>query len=59
MNILIIGLGVSEQLMVLCSKRPVTTLHITFGKEVIKKTVISSGVYSHRACIIKSPYPTD
>ena len=37
MNILIIGLGVSEQLMVLCSKRPVTTLHITFGKEVIKK----------------------
>lgn len=42
-----------------CVQRgPVTTSHITFGKEVIKKTVVSSGVYSHRACIIKSPYPT-
>ena len=38
MDILIIGLGVSEQLMVLFLKKLVTMLNITFGKEVIKKT---------------------
>ena len=59
MNILIIGLGVSEQLMVLCSKRTGHNVAHYIREGSNKKTVVSSGVYSHRACIIKSPYPTD
>ena len=59
MNILIIGLGVIGTTYGSVFKEAGHNVAHYIREGSNKKTVVSSGVYSHRACIIKSPYPTD
>ena len=58
MDILIIGLGVIGTTYGSVFKEAGHNVEHYIREGSNKKTVVSSGVYSHRACIIKSPYPT-